>query len=373
MRWVIIAVLISAIAAVGVYFLPEKPKNLSVLDPLSQHPQTTVQPSVTAAPFRLNPDTLFTYTDPQTATGAARPKDGIVMFATGDVLPARTVNASVTRMNNFRYPVEKTADFLKTADIVFINLETPLIPDCPVTVEGMIFCGDSRNIEALTAAGVDVANVANNHTGNYGSEGITQTVRLLRENNISVSGHEGPAILTVKGKKFGFLGYNDIDHKESGVAWADKERIVSDIRTLRPQVDFIIVAYHWGVEYVALPQQRQIDLGRTSIDAGADLVIGNHPHWVQGVEMYKGKLITYAHGNFIFDQMWSRETQEGVVGEYVFTDTGLTSVRYFPIIIDNYAGQPRFASPAESTRIFNQMKQSTLQIPSVFPIPSDSS
>jgi poly-gamma-glutamate capsule biosynthesis protein CapA/YwtB (metallophosphatase superfamily) len=98
-----------------------------------------------------------------------------------------------------------------------------------------------------------------------------------------------------------------------------------------------------------------------AIDAGADLIIGNHPHWVQGVEFYKGKCITYAHGNFIFDQMWSQETREGVLGKYVFNADGLVDVQFYPIIIDDYA-QARFADAVEADMILQRMKASSVEI-----------
>ena len=91
-----------------------------------------------------------------------------------------------------------------------------------------------------------------------------------------------------------------------------------DIQALKRQVDFVIVAFHWGIEYTALPTQEQRGIAHQAIDAGADLILGNHPHWVQATEKYQGKYITYAHGNFVFDQMWSQETREGVVGKYTF-------------------------------------------------------
>jgi poly-gamma-glutamate synthesis protein (capsule biosynthesis protein) len=91
-----------------------------------------------------------------------------------------------------------------------------------------------------------------------------------------------------------------------------------------------------------------------AIDAGADLVIGNHPHWIQPVELYNGKLITYAHGNFVFDQEWSLETKQGVVGRYTFYDTQLVDVEFLPVLIENY-GQPHFLMGAEKQFILDHM------------------
>ena len=104
-----------------------------------------------------------------------------------------------------------------------------------------------------------------------------------------------------------------------------------------------------------------VELGHLMIDSGADFVIGNHPHWVQGVEIYKGKLITYAHGNFIFDQTWSEETQEGVVGTYTFYDKQLISVHYTPIKVD-IKYQPYFVTGEVADNILKRMIDSSNQL-----------
>lgn len=306
----------------------------------------------------LSEDTIFQYFDPELDAKNENP-DEYVLIATGDVILARSVNNRVVRMNNFKYPFEETVDFLKNADAVFINLESPLIPNCPLTDTGMKFCGDQRNVAGLVYGGVNAVSIANNHMGNYGIYGIDSTVDLLKKNNINVTGNGQPAIIIIRDKKFGFLGYNDIGGKESGIAWADIPQVQQEIQDLKKQVDFVITTFHWGVEYTASPSVRQTELAHAAIDAGADLIIGNHPHWVQGVEQYKDKFITYAHGNFIFDQMWSRETQEGVLGRYTFNNEGLVEVKFFPVIIEDYS-KARFATEEEADKILSRMKEASI-------------
>lgn len=304
-------------------------------------------------------DSIFQYNDPILMNESDNP-NLYTIIATGDVIPARSVNAKVVGLSDFTFPFRKTADFLKSADAVFINLESPLIPNCPVTIEGMIFCGDRRNVQGLKYANVSVLSIANNHIANYGLKGIGETVALLKRNNIAVTGNGESAILTIKEKRFGFLGYNDVENF-AGIASADVNQIIFDVSKLKKDVDFVIVAYHWGIEYVSDPTERQIMLAHAAVDAGADLVIGNHPHWVQGIEQYKGKFITYAHGNFIFDQMWSRQTREGVLGKYIFNNTGLIDVAFYPIIIDDYS-QPRLATQNEAEVILSRMRKSSEEI-----------
>lgn len=278
-----------------------------------------------------------------------------IMIATGDVVPARSVNFQASQRKDFKWPYLKVFDVLKNADITFINLETPLIDQCPVTQEGMIFCGNAKNVEGLVFSGVDIASLANNHAGNYGSIAVDKTRELLNSNGILATGINGAEYIDVRGIKFAFLGYNDITKSQPGISNVEEEKIKHDILETKQKANVVIVTYHWGVEYRDQPDDRQKYLGHLAIDAGADLVIGNHPHWIQPVEIYKNKLITYAHGNLVFDQEWSLKTKQGVVGKYTFYDNQLIDVEYLPMLIENY-GQPRFLTGNEKNIILENMK-----------------
>ncbi len=261
------------------------------------------------------------------------PSEQIVLIVTGDVLPARTINARSLEMQNFTWPWQATKSILQQADITFINLETPLTENCPVSKSGTTFCGDVRNVDGIVEAGVDVANLANNHINNFGQSGIETTEKVLKSKNILHTGIVNPAILTVKGKRFAFLGFNAVP---LSITPAEIKRQIMAARNL---ADYLIVQFHWGNEYTTQISDQQKQLAHLSIDAGADLVVGNHPHWVQPEEIYKRKIIKYAFGNFIFDQFWSAETLKGEIGKFVFTNDGLVSHQYIPINIDQH-GQP---------------------------------
>jgi Bacterial capsule synthesis protein PGA_cap len=284
------------------------------------------------------------------------------LIATGDVIPARSVNYKMVTYNDFLYPFRRTAAFLRTGDITLINLESPLIAGCPVTTEGMAFCGDPRAVEGLRYAGVDVACMANNHAGNYGLAGINETWAHLSAAGIGHCGWGAVDRVTVRGIRFAFLAYNTIGER---FPYATAR---AQIRAARKSADVVVVSVHWGREYVPVPMTtpgiadddpRQV--AHFIIDSGADLIIGNHPHHVQGVELYHNRLITYAHGNFVFDQMWSQATREGVVGVYTFYGRRLVAVRYKPVVIDDYA-QPHWASPAQGVPIMQGMRASTMTI-----------
>lgn len=256
-------------------------------------------------------------------------KKRVVLVATGDVSLARTVNTQIQKRDP-TWPFAKTAEFLQSGDITLINLESPLVSNCPLTDTGMKFCGDINNIEGLVFAGIDVANLANNHTQNYGKSGFDETVALLSKNGILPTGQGQIAYKEVNGTKFAFVGYNDVGERVADL---------SAIGLARADADVVVVSVHWGNEYTEKPSVRQIAFGHQLIEAGADLVIGNHPHWVQPAETYKDKLIVYAHGNFVFDQEWSQKTKEGVVGEYTFENKKLIGYRLLPVLITNF-GQP---------------------------------
>lgn len=278
----------------------------------------------------------------------------ITVIATGDVIPARSVNYKMVTKNSYIWPFEKTRELLNSGDLTVINLETPLMDSCAPTVEGMSFCGSSKSAEGIKWAGIDIATLGNNHIGNHGISGIEETIRILKQHEITPIS-KGYEIKTVKGVRVAFLSYNDIGSPEDGVPWADKNTIAYDVKSAKKEADIVIVSFHWGIEYQTMPTDHQRDLAHFTIDSGADLILGNHPHWIQPIEFYNGKCIAYAHGNFIFDQEWSEETKLGVVGSYVFFDTHLVDVTYTPIKIIDY-GQPYILDSEDASTVMNQFE-----------------
>ncbi|MEX0616823.1 MAG: CapA family protein [Candidatus Woykebacteria bacterium] len=292
----------------------------------------------------------------------------IRLIATGDVIPARGANWPSVTSGDFTYNWKKTASFLKNGDITLINLESPLTKNCPLINEGFTFCGDARHVQGILYSEVDSVSISNNHIGNFGQEGINETTSLLEKNKLGWSGFGHLDTQTVKGIRFGFLAYNGVGQN------LDLEKIKSEIKTHKSKVYILVVSIHWGDEYVLVPRaygniapDDPKKVGPELIDAGADLIIGNHPHWVQGVQIHEDKLIAYAHGNFIFDQTWSKETQEGVVGEYLFyiddkskesKKVNLIDALYHPILVDK-SYQPRFLSKKSGQHILDRMLKSS--------------
>ena len=333
---------------IGLAFIINSKKKSST-DKIIDIPNSQLSPTIPITSTPLTLDSIFD-------GNLKRNKDTITLIATGDVIPARVVNINAIAKNNFLWPWEETAPFLKQADITLINLETPIFDGCPQINTGFTFCGEDEHVEGMLAAGVDVANIANNHSGNYGEDGLNETIAILEKNSIVASGYSKVGYKIVKGIKFAFLGYNDI-----GAPYVDEQQMVEAVKEARKNADVVVVSFHWGTEYKTQPDQRQIDLAHLAIDNGADLVIGNHPHWVQPIELYKDKYIMYAHGNFIFDQMWSEETKKGVVGKYVFNASELIDVEYYPIYIEDY-GQPNFMEGQKKMETLQNLKQASLEL-----------
>ena len=329
-------------------------------------PSPTPTPPLFVAPEAVPPLTLDDIFGPQSASRSVLKLDPSklrTIIATGDVIPGRLVDKQIRlRGNDFAYPLSGTVDILRQSDLTVINLEAPLIDDCPPTEEGFVFCGQTGFAGALADAGVDVATLENNHIGNYGPEGIDATKSILTEEGIAWADAFTPAVLEVRGLRFAFVAFNGVG------GWFDGDLIARQIAAAHQQADVVIAAFHWGAEYVTLPQAAPgianddpVEIAHLAVDSGADLVLGNHPHWVQGLEVYKDKLIAYAHGNFILDQMWSRETTLGVVGRYTFYDTKLVDAEFLPVIIEDYA-RPRPLEGPEGQAVLDGMREASISL-----------
>lgn len=258
----------------------------------------------------------------------------VTLLTTGDILLARTINAKSAADGDFSWPFAASRHILKSADLTFVNLETPLLANCPVLTTGFKFCGASPNALALAQTGVDIANLANNHATNYGSIGLNETISHLALAGVKVTGVQDPLSITKNGIAFAFLGFDDT------LSPIRADQFVQSIREAKAGADHVIVAIHWGTEYTDQPTSRQSTLGHLAIDSGASLVIGNHPHWIQPIEKYRAGYIYYSHGNFIFDQFWSESTRRGLIIQTLLSKDSILNVNPRSIYIDR-PGVPR--------------------------------
>src|SRR3990167_3534869 len=253
-------------------------------------------------------------------------KDVITLAFAGDVMLGRSVMQKYLELNDYTYPFQKVADRLKKADLVFVNLENPIIADCPIHTGGFKFCSPPQSIEYLLFAGVDVVTLANNHSANYGEKGIEDTINFLENEGILATGIGRLVTKGVRGTKFGFLGFNKAQQTNPLLTPSE----IDLIRESDRKVDVLIIAMHWGVEYqnTALPGVSK--LAKDLVAMGADVVVGHHTHWVQNSELINGppwkdgsayaRPVYYSLGNFIFDQMWSEETRKGLLVVLTYED-----------------------------------------------------
>jgi hypothetical protein len=255
-------------------------------------------------------------------------------------------------------------DLIKGADIAIANFENPAPDRIRWHTSGTVFSADPGIIDGLVHAGIDYVSIANNHIGDAGDLGILQTIDNLKQRGLAYSGAgkdlaaaRKPAMLEANGIKVAVLGYDTIAPGyyarpgETGSAKLSLSRARTDIRNARKAgADLVIVFPHWGTEYRNKPFAAQQQLARDIIDAGADMIIGNHAHWAAAMEVYKGKPIWYALGNFVFDQTWSEPTMEGITLELTFHGKELVQARMRPHIILDKA-QPNFLDPAGDGRV----------------------
>lgn len=258
----------------------------------------------------------------------------IKIILVGDIMLGRSVMTTSLAKNDYSYPFKKVSSELRQANIVFGNLENPFVEGCPKTDTGMVFCADPKMALGLTLAGVNVVTIANNHAGNYGVEGIIETKKTLTEYGVDYTGDGNLATKEVKGVKFGFLGFNYLYGKPS-------EYDLKMVKESKETVDVLIVGVHWGEEYQAKAGTKQKEIADLLTKAGADIVVGHHPHWVQDEEVVNGKPVFYSLGNFVFDQMWSQKTKEGLAIRLTFRDGELIKTERLPILMASI-GQPEF-------------------------------
>ena len=255
-------------------------------------------------------------------------------------------------------------DLLRGADIAIANFENPAPNAFRFHGSGTVFSANPAHIEGLANAGIDWVSLANNHIGDAGRTAIVQTIANLEKHGIKSSGAgknlaaaRAPSYLDVGDIRVALLGYDTIaryykaDADTPGSVQLSPKVVEADVKKARQGgADLVIVFPHWGTEYDPTPFAGQRALAHAAIDAGADMVIGNHAHWAGAVEVYEDKPIFYALGNFVFDQTWSEPTMEGITVEMTFRGTDLVQIRLRPHLILDRA-QPNFLDPVGDGRV----------------------
>ena len=264
------------------------------------------------------------------------------------------------------FPFLKVKEVLSKADITMGNLEVVLSEKgidyrFLNTVE---FRSYPDAVKGLQYAGYDIVSVATNHALNHGEEPFRDSLNILSENGIkyvglkSVSGGCVPVVIEAGGVKVGFLAYSLRPEKyfKGLPCYADgkTEVICEDIKALKQECSFIVVSLHWGDEFIQRPSLWQIESARALIHAGAGIIIGHHPHVLQGMEHYKGGFIAYSLGNFVCD-MWQKERRETVIIDLLLNDKDIESVNLIPVKINNML-QPEILGGEEAEKLIKKLK-----------------
>lgn len=253
----------------------------------------------------------------------------------GDVMLADGPGRFMARKGD---PFKPFASRMAKADIRVANLECVIASGGKALAKPWTFRASPRVLPVLTRH-VDVVSVANNHSGDFGKSAFAEMLTRLNKAGLPYFGGgmdwreaHRPFIIERKGVKIALLGYDEFfprvfeagEHLP-GVAWSEDEQVAYDIRQARMQADVVIPFMHWGQEHEPRANERQRELARLMIDAGADAVVGAHPHVVQDTETYKGKPIVYSLGNFVFDGFSSIENNTGWVLWMEVTKQGVTA------------------------------------------------
>jgi poly-gamma-glutamate capsule biosynthesis protein CapA/YwtB (metallophosphatase superfamily) len=289
----------------------------------------------------------------------------------GDVMPDRSVGA-FAKASGADAVLAGIGPALQKGDAAWVNLEgVTSTLGTPWPGKEYTFEGPPSFAPALAEAGIDVVTMGNNHSVDYGRAALKDTIKRLETAGVQVVGAgadtddaHAPAIVTTdSGATIGFLGYSDVwwpgfeaTSSRAGVAQAfsNVARMKRDIRALASQVDYVVVGYHWGYEYQHYPVGQQTSEAHAAIDAGADLVIGHHPHVLQGFETYKRRLIAYSLGDLVFDH-YSVETGQTVLVDATLRPDGVTA-RLVPAYASS-AGIPSLQHGSSAQTILSLVKQ----------------
>ncbi|MBG6081876.1 CapA family protein [Rubrivivax gelatinosus] len=280
------------------------------------------------------------------AAGAVRaePQPTVSLVFVGDVMLADGPGRLLRRGGN---PFAPTAALLAGADLRIANLECVVARGGKADDKPWTFRADPR-VLALLRRQVDVVSLANNHSGDFGREAFAEMLGALKANGLPYFGGgqdlaeaHRPLIVERRGLRIALLGYDEYfpryfeaGHDHPGVAWSEDEQVVLDIRRARTMADLVIPFMHWGEEGRPTANDRQRALARLMIDAGADAVVGTHPHIVQDVEFHRGRPIVYSLGNFVFDGFDKAENNTGWVLRMEIGRDGVRSLRRAVVHMD---------------------------------------
>jgi poly-gamma-glutamate capsule biosynthesis protein CapA/YwtB (metallophosphatase superfamily) len=310
----------------------------------------------------------------------------------GDIVPGRNVHFKMVAYGDYTHPFLKIASELNSYDLTFANLEGNLSNNiqAPTDAHTFSFVSSPQMLDGFKLAGIDAVTLANNHSTwnseGWGTSALTDTLDALdsagiarfgagynlgearsawttetRGKRIAIVGIDGVTAnesprdqgATVWGSAFGEDSYAGATDDRPGTNPFAQDQFLADIEALTGEYDIVIPYFHFGVEYVAVPPDWAVQGAHGAIDAGATMVLTNHPHVIQGMEVYAGKPIVYSMGNFIFDQMFSVEVRTGLILEIVLRGNNVVGLRARGVEIEDF-NQPRLMDAGEQASLMDR-------------------
>jgi poly-gamma-glutamate synthesis protein (capsule biosynthesis protein) len=299
----------------------------------------------------------------------------ITISAAGDVTMGRDALTSYTnsfdhvlelQKRDYSYFMKNVKPIFENDDLTLVNLEGPLTSATLKAEKQYRFKGPAAYTEVLKKSSIEAVNLANNHMFDYLDQGYWDTVSNLSAADIGYSGFEHKYITEIKGIKIGMFGLTGWDSGKQ-----KKEEIKKAIEDLKSKgVNLIIASFHWGEERMYTPNKIQKDLARYCIDLGADLVLGHHPHVIQGIETYKGKSIVYSLGNFCFGGNKNPSDKDAYIYQHSFSFKNnvlqMEAGQVIPVSIssvkdrNNY--QPTPLEGLEAIRVMNKIRKYSISL-----------
>ena len=333
--------------------------------PLSPTPLPPVEISPTPVPTAV-----------PTSTPTPLPRTSLVF--TGVIVPARCVQAAIDARRDPDYPYEEVREILSSADLAVGTLNATISDYPPRTgcIPTYVLVGGSENAGALSRAGFDVMSVATNHIkncgpANCGNRAFFDTLENLRRAGTEPVGagrdlEEAmqPVVVEANGTRFGFVSLGQLEPlafagtDTPGIAVLDEGSLRRAIAAARQVSDVVIAMPHWGPEDSPQPNASQRALAQVAVDAGADLVVGNHTHVVQALEQIDGVNVFYGLGNFVFDQNWALDHQQGVILRVNFEGEQVVGYELISTHVD-FDGTVHLAGPQESGEILQRVEDAS--------------
>jgi poly-gamma-glutamate synthesis protein (capsule biosynthesis protein) len=271
------------------------------------------------------------------------------------------------KSNDPEYLFKNVSDIFKSDDVTTANLETTFTKSNVKKEKQFNFKGDPTLANTIVLGGIEGVNISNNHIYDYNKQGFDDTISTLKNYKINYFGEGNKWITTIKGVKLGFLGY-----KGWSTDTSIQKQIKADIAALKADNCIVIINFHWGDEGKYTPNDTQKTLAHLAIDNGADLVVGHHPHVVQGIEKYKDRYIAYSLGNFCFGGNSNPSDKDTFVlqNKFVIEDEKLSSIgiKIFPASISSVTYKndykPTILSGTEGTRVLEKINKLNINVPS---------